>query len=78
MVQAWAPLGSGSLGLAASAACEEIGAKYGKSSAQVALPLALVLNSGSWAEALDLADRGQLHHPVPEAGAPLRGLGLFS
>ncbi|CAJ1366170.1 unnamed protein product, partial [Effrenium voratum] len=37
LVQAWGPLGSGSLGLSASTTCEEIGAKYGKSAAQVAL-----------------------------------------
>lgn len=37
LVQAWGPLGSGSLGISASSACEEIGQKYGKSAAQVAL-----------------------------------------
>eukprot|EP00435_Cladocopium_sp_Y103_P042351 s553_g11.t1 len=39
LVQAWGPLGSGSLGISASSACEEIGQKYGKSAAQVALSL---------------------------------------
>ncbi|CAK9085005.1 unnamed protein product [Durusdinium trenchii] len=37
LVQAWGPLGSGSLGLSASSTCEEIGIKYGKTAAQVAL-----------------------------------------
>lgn len=37
VVQAWSPLSSGMLGRRASNTCEEIGKKYGKSGAQVAL-----------------------------------------
>ncbi|CAE7223280.1 unnamed protein product [Symbiodinium pilosum] len=37
LVQAWGPLGSGSLGISASKLAEEIGQKYGKTAAQVAL-----------------------------------------
>jgi len=37
LVQAWGPLGSGSLGIGASKLTEEIGQKYGKTAAQVAL-----------------------------------------
>jgi len=37
LVQAWGPLGSGSLGISASKLAEEIGSKYGKTAAQVAL-----------------------------------------
>merc|ERR1712224_80132 len=37
IVQAWSPLSSGRLSIAAKASCDEIGKKYGKSFAQVAL-----------------------------------------
>ncbi|CAE7022261.1 unnamed protein product [Symbiodinium natans] len=37
LVQAWGPLGSGSLGISASKLAEDIGQKYGKTAAQVAL-----------------------------------------
>ncbi|CAL1126090.1 unnamed protein product [Cladocopium goreaui] len=54
LVQAWGPLGSGSLGISASSACEEIGQKYGKSAAQVALSF------GSFRNLLDATELGPI------------------